>query len=107
VLPPQLRAGSSLSFCRGIDPTCSVGGGDLGHGGRGREAEAWKGRGEEYGRAAEDGREAGEEDDSQVCQRESRSGGAGEGGRGGGQSVHHVELWTPILGSYKVVYIYI
>jgi hypothetical protein len=57
-----------LSFCRGIDefeidPACSVGGGDLGQGGRGREVEAWKGREEEYGRAAEDGREAGEEDD--------------------------------------------
>jgi hypothetical protein len=77
MLPPQLHARFSLSFCRGIDgfeidPACSVGGRDHGQGGLGREAEAWKGRGEEYGRAAEDGREAGEEDDSQVCRRESR-----------------------------------
>jgi hypothetical protein len=69
VLPPQLRAGFSLSFCRGIDgfeidPACSVGGGYLGHGGGGWEAEAWNGRREEYGRVTEDGRKAGEEDDS-------------------------------------------
>jgi hypothetical protein len=53
-----MRAGFSLSFCHGIDgfeidPACSVGGGDHGQGGRGREA--------------------GEEDDNQVCRRESQS----------------------------------
>jgi hypothetical protein len=42
-----------------IDPACSVRAGDLGQGGWGREAEAGKGHGEEYGRPAEDGRRRG------------------------------------------------